>query len=223
MAGAQGAARIPSVRESRDVVAAEVARIKALLRGMGSEDPIRKAGLERDLRRAESAVQVYEEMMEPAAAVPAMAVKELKALKAPRSQSSKKGTARRSEKTAAVPKKVPRKSSGISKKPRRARPGEAALRDIRKYQKTAENLIRKTSLSAPGQGDCESVKTDLRFQASAISALQESAEAYLVDLFDDTQRCAIHAKRITINPKDVAPARRLRGERLQYKYTIIKY
>ena len=56
-------------------------------------------------------------------------------------------------------------------------------------------------------------KTDLRFQSSAVMALQESAEAYLVSLFEDTNLAAIHAKRVTIQPKDVALARRLRGER----------
>ena len=56
-------------------------------------------------------------------------------------------------------------------------------------------------------------KTDLRFQSSAVMALQESAEAYLVSLFEDTNLAAIHAKRVTIMPKDVQLARRLRGER----------
>ena len=54
---------------------------------------------------------------------------------------------------------------------------------------------------------------ELRFQNSAISALQEAAEAYLVGLFEDTNLCAIHAKRITIMPKDIQLARRIRGER----------
>jgi len=56
-------------------------------------------------------------------------------------------------------------------------------------------------------------KTDLRFQSSAILALQEASEAYLVGLFEDTNLCAIHAKRVTIMPKDVQLARRIRGER----------
>ena len=57
------------------------------------------------------------------------------------------------------------------------------------------------------------VQTDLRFQSSAVMALQEAAEAYLVSLFEDTNLAAIHAKRVTIQPKDLALARRLRGER----------
>ena len=56
-------------------------------------------------------------------------------------------------------------------------------------------------------------QTDLRFQSSAVLALQEAAEAYLVGLFEDTNLCAIHAKRVTIMPKDIQLARRIRGER----------
>ena len=56
-------------------------------------------------------------------------------------------------------------------------------------------------------------RTDLRFQGSAVLALQEAAEAYLVGLFEDTNLCAIHAKRVTIMPKDIQLARRIRGER----------
>jgi histone H3 len=57
-------------------------------------------------------------------------------------------------------------------------------------------------------------KNDLRFQSTAILALQEASEAYLVSLFEDTNLCAIHAKRVTIMPKDIQLARRIRGERL---------
>ncbi len=53
----------------------------------------------------------------------------------------------------------------------------------------------------------------LRFQTSAIMALQEASEAYLVSLFEDTNMAAIHARRVTIMPKDLALARRLRGDR----------
>ena len=56
-------------------------------------------------------------------------------------------------------------------------------------------------------------KTDLRFQAAAILALQEASEAYLVGLFEDSNLCAIHAKRVTIMPRDMQLARRIRGER----------
>lgn len=54
---------------------------------------------------------------------------------------------------------------------------------------------------------------DIRFQSTAISALQEATESYLVSLFEDTNLCAIHAKRVTIMPKDIHLAQRIRGER----------
>ena len=56
-------------------------------------------------------------------------------------------------------------------------------------------------------------KSDLRFQTQAVLALQEASEAYLFGLFEDTNLCAIHAKRVTIMPKDMQLARRIRGER----------
>ena len=56
-------------------------------------------------------------------------------------------------------------------------------------------------------------KAELRFQSSAVLALQEATEAYMVGLFEDTNLCAIHAKRVTIMPKDIQLARRIRGER----------
>ncbi|KAJ7239765.1 histone-fold-containing protein [Mycena haematopus] len=66
----------------------------------------------------------------------------------------------------------------------------------------------------------KTAQTDLRFQSSAVMALQEAAEAYLVSLFEDTNLAAIHAKRVTIQPKDLALARRLRGERSMYYFTF---
>ena len=54
-------------------------------------------------------------------------------------------------------------------------------------------------------------KCDLQFQSTALLALQEAAEAYMVGLMEDTQLCAIHAKRVTIMPKDMQLARRIRG------------
>ena len=81
-------------------------------------------------------------------------------------------------------------ATGGVKKPHRFRPGTVALREI-----------------------ASEFKSDLRFQSSAVLALQEASEAYLVGLFEDTNLCAIHAKRVTIMPKDVQLARRIRGER----------
>ena len=59
----------------------------------------------------------------------------------------------------------------------------------------------------------QDMMTDLRFQSTALLALQEAAESYLIGLFEDTLLCAVHAKHVTIMPKDIQLARRLRGER----------
>merc|ERR1712098_445961 len=104
-------------------------------------------------------------------------------------------------------------STGGVKKPHRYKPGTVALREIRRYQKSTELLIRKLPFQRPVREIAQDFKTDLRFQSSAVMALQEAVEAYLVSLFEDTNLCAIHAKRVTIMPKDIQLARRIRGER----------
>ena len=112
--------------------------------------------------------------------------------------------------------KAARKSApatGGVKKPHRYRPGTVALREIRRYQKSTELLIRKLPFQRLVREIAQDFKTDLRFQSSAVMALQEASEAYLVGLFEDTNLCAIHAKRVTIMPKDIKLARRIRGER----------
>ena len=114
--------------------------------------------------------------------------------------------------------KAARKSApatGGVKKPHRYRPGTVALREICRYQKSTELLIRvrKLPFQRLVREIAQDFKTDLRFQSSAVLALQEASEAYLVGLFEDTNLCAIHAKRVTIMPKDIQLARRIRGER----------
>lgn len=104
------------------------------------------------------------------------------------------------------------KSDGV-KKPHRYRPGTVALREIRRYQKSTELLIRKLPFQRLVREIAQDFKNDLRFQGNAVAALQEAAEAYLVGLMEDTNLCAIHAKRVTIFPKDIQLARRIRGER----------
>ena len=103
-------------------------------------------------------------------------------------------------------KKAARKSApavGGVKKAHRYRPGTVALRDIRRYQKSTELLIRKLPFQRLVREIAQDFKNDLRFQTTAILALQEASEAYLVSLFEDTNLCAIHAKRVTIMPKDI--------------------
>jgi histone H3 len=109
-------------------------------------------------------------------------------------------------------KTAPSTGGGV-KKPHRYRPGTVALREIRKYQKSTELLIRKLPFQRLVREVAGEYKNDLRFQSSAVLALQEASEAYLVSLFEDTNLCAIHAKRVTIMPKDMQLARRIRGER----------
>lgn len=102
---------------------------------------------------------------------------------------------------------------GIEKPKHRYRPGTVALREIRRYQKSTELLLRKLPFQRLVREIAQDYKSDLRFQCSAILAMQEASEAYLVGLFEDTNLCAIHAKRVTIMPKDIQLARRIRGER----------
>ncbi|XP_006998762.3 histone H3.3A-like [Peromyscus maniculatus bairdii] len=104
-------------------------------------------------------------------------------------------------------------STGEVKKPHRYRPGTVALCEIRRYQKSTELSIRKLPFQRLVREIAQDFKTDLRFQSAAIGALQEASEAYLVGLFEDTNLCAIHAKRVTIMPKDIRLERRIRGER----------
>ena len=111
--------------------------------------------------------------------------------------------------------KAARKSApapGGIKKPHRYRPGTVALREIRKYQKSTEFLIRKAPFQRLVREITQAHKGDLRFQSSALGASQEASEAYLVGLFEDTNLCAIHAKRVTIMPKDIQLTRRIRRE-----------
>ncbi|XP_028735492.2 uncharacterized protein LOC114700184 [Peromyscus leucopus] len=85
--------------------------------------------------------------------------------------------------------KAARKSApatGGVKKPHRYRPGTVALREIRRYQKSTELLIRKLPFQRLVREIAQDFKTDLRFQSSAVMALQEACEAYLVGLFEDT-------------------------------------
>jgi histone H3 len=109
--------------------------------------------------------------------------------------------------------------------PHSYRPGTVALREIRRYQKTTDLLIKKLPFQrlvreiteyctwkpvANGLGP--PLDREYRFQSSAILALQEAAEAYLIGLFEDTNLLAIHAKRVTISCKDMQLARRIRGD-----------
>ncbi|CAK4033116.1 histone H3-like centromeric hH3v [Lecanosticta acicola] len=117
--------------------------------------------------------------------------------------------------------KAPRRSSGAAtaaaspRKKRRYRPGTKALKEIRTYQKSTDLLMAKLPFSrlvreiSMNMAPVSSGVT--RWQSQAIQALQEAAEAFLVHLFEDSNLCAIHAKRVTIMQKDIQLARRIRG------------
>ncbi|KAJ7228573.1 histone-fold-containing protein, partial [Mycena pura] len=118
--------------------------------------------------------------------------------------------------------KPPRKSTGADEGPaprkKRFRPGTVALREIRKYQKSTDLLLRKLpfarlvrEIANEMTTDYNDYMSDLRWQSSALMALQEATEAYLVHLFEDANLCAIHAKRVTLMQRDIQLARRIRG------------
>lgn len=113
------------------------------------------------------------------------------------------------------------RSSGIEpgdpipqRKKHRYKPGTVALQEIRRYQRSTDLLLLKLPFSRLVREIALSLRPsneDFRWQSQAIQALQEAAEAFLVHLFEDTNLCAIHAKRVTIMQKDIQLARRIRG------------
>jgi histone H3 len=108
--------------------------------------------------------------------------------------------------------KLARHTGGM-KKPHRYHPGTVAIHEIRKYQKNTDLLIRKAPFQRLVKEIATDLKSDLRMQSTALLALQEASEAYLVRLFEDSNDCAIHAKHVTIMPKDIQLAQCIRGER----------
>ena len=122
--------------------------------------------------------------------------------------------AKTEERNKKVLKRKQAKRKPLTDKPHRYRPGTVALREIRRYQKSSELLIRKLPFSRFVREIAQNMfKNTYRMQANALLAMQEAAEAYLVRLFEDSNLCAIHAKRVTILPKDIQLARRIRGDR----------
>ncbi|CAN9504680.1 unnamed protein product [Ophioblennius macclurei] len=96
---------------------------------------------------------------------------------------------------------------------RRFRPGTRALMEIRKFQKSSNLLIRKAPFFRLVHEVCQTMTSvQLRWNLYALLALQEAAEAFLVLLLSDANLCAIHAKRVTIFPRDIQLARRIRGQ-----------
>jgi histone H3 len=100
------------------------------------------------------------------------------------------------------------------KKSRRYRPGTVALREIRRLQTTTTPLLRRAPFRRLVREVSEQYQHKaVRFQLSAIEAIQEAAEAYVISVLEDANICALHANRVTAMPKDLQLARRLRGDR----------
>jgi len=123
------------------------------------------------------------------------------------------GKAPRSLALAAARRATKAKDGGKAAVKRHYWPGTVSLRDIRKLPRWGELLISKLPLKRLVREIAQENTNVLRFQASAVLALQEAAKAYLVGLFQDAQLCAIHGKRVTVMSKDIQLARCIRGER----------
>lgn len=116
-------------------------------------------------------------------------------------------------KTAKNPTKRPDESSGGRVRPHRYKPGTVALREIRRYQKTTDLLLRKLPFARLVREVLLDLwpSNNIRWQMTALLAIQEAAEAYLVALFEDTNIVAINSRRVTIMPRDIHVVRRIRG------------
>ena len=96
---------------------------------------------------------------------------------------------------------------------RRFKPGTVTLREIKRYQKSVDMLLPRASFQRLVRSITVDMDHQMRFQSQALQALQEASEAYIVGLFEDTNLCAIHTKRVTVQKKDMDLARRIRGDR----------
>ena len=90
--------------------------------------------------------------------------------------------------------------------------GLKALKGIKSYQSSTDMLIRRLPFQRVVREIAQTISVDLRFQSMAIMALQEVGEAFLVGLLEQYNLCAIHAKQVTMMPKDIQLVRRIRGD-----------
>jgi histone H3 len=126
----------------------------------------------------------------------------------------------KSSKSKTIKKAAPSEGGMKERKERRYKPGTVALREIKRYQKSMDMMLPKASFQRLVRSIAMGFDPDLRFQSQSLIALQEAAEAYVVSLFEDTNLCAIHAKRLTVMKKDMELARRIRGDRhMDYRDT----
>ena len=127
--------------------------------------------------------------------------------------SKAKARASAGKKTAPAKGGIKSKAKGEGeRKKMRFRPGTVALREIKRYQRQTKEILPRAPFQRLVRNISGAVDSGLRFQANAIKALQEAAEAYLVGIFEDSNLCAIHANRVTIMKKDMELARRIRGD-----------
>eukprot|EP01105_Mastigella_eilhardi_P020737 TRINITY_DN496_c0_g1_i1.p1 TRINITY_DN496_c0_g1~~TRINITY_DN496_c0_g1_i1.p1 ORF type:complete len:226 (-),score=68.77 TRINITY_DN496_c0_g1_i1:105-713(-) len=114
---------------------------------------------------------------------------------------------------ASMVKKDLQKASPHKGHPRKRRftPGAKAMCEIKKYQNMVDNLLPRLPFQRLVREIAQDYATDIRFHVSAMSALQEAAEAYIVGLFEDSYLCTIHGKRVTLMTKDLQLALRIRG------------
>ena len=146
----------------------------------------------------------------PFSAMAAVAAQSARAAKKhPHSPDGEDGVKQARKKLPSIPlrKKV---STGGVKKPHRYRPSTVALREICKYQRSTDLLCRRLSVARLIREITQDFKVGLRFQATALLAIQEAMEAWLICLMEDMNLCAIHAKRVTIGPKDLSLVCRIR-------------
>lgn len=101
----------------------------------------------------------------------------------------------------------------LHKNQHRYRPGAKALLEIKRFQRSTETLIRKAPFNRLAREIATKIKKDVRFQMEAVEALQVSSEDFLVDVFQDANLCAIHAKRCTLQVKDIQLANRISGRK----------
>jgi len=131
---------------------------------------------------------------------------------AAKAKGSKKMPAKGS-KSKAVKKTAPAAGGIKQKAGRRWKAGTVALREVKRYQKTVDNLLPRAPFQRLVRSICVDLDHEIRFQSQALLALQEASEAYIVGVFEDTNLCAIHANRVTVMKKDMDLARRIRGDR----------
>ena len=120
-------------------------------------------------------------------------------------------------------------TTGGIKKPHRYCPGLLALCEICRYQQSTKSLIRRTPFNklikeisqeyriCPEGPGTPSVQ--VRFQSTALAALQEAVKIFLIGLFEDVNLLAVHVKRVTVMPRDIRLALRIRGDQSRWRIT----